>query len=1172
MNPSGAHRHHHDSAREASSHRIPVPGFLANVVRYIPRNRPARIAAAAGVVIITLALLAGIVFRGSFPAGVAGPWITRAIEEKLGPGHRVEIGETWFETDSAGNSLLRVRDLVVRGPDNEIIASAPTAEVELEGGLFGGNFRARRIDLVNAELTVQIAADGHVSIVAGRDAKPTTPGPRPATARQTKGAVPLPPPSPTTTSDPFRFSELIAWLDGLDKRGLDGIALTEIGLKQGTLVVDSARSGRRWSFRNIDTRLERQPSGLSFTISSGTGPTRWTLTATIGVAIDGGRAIDIVADRIAPRDLLLAAGFDGIDFHAETPLSGILRAQIAGDGRLTAASLRLVTAAGEVGKTSEPESRFMVEEMQLQARFDPERRAVIIDPIAFVAGANRTVIQAVIEGPKGDDPSWPFSIVQGRMVLSTGQRTEPPLVIDRVFARGAYDPRAQRIIIQQGELTGATAGLAFSGSIGVGGQAPILSLGIAGTRMSASAFKRLWSPLVAPRTRAWVMHQVDGGIIDRALIALGIPLDKIGSPDTPLPDAAVRIEILASGVQFRPINNLPPVRDAAINMTLTGRTAKLRMERGIVDTPAGKRVTLRDGVLDILDHTPIEPNAMIKFRLEGAADAVAELVAMDPLRGVTGFTFDPATTKGSVVANVQLNFPMKRVVTEDDIDYLVDAEVKNFAAERTVREQRVDAVSAKLTLTQKTIMVKGDGQIAGAPATFEYKRTKGALDAEFRLASTFDDAARARFGLDFAPWLAGPVGVKAQGRVTDRETRIDVEADLTAARVADLVPGWQKAAGRPSKATYRVTERDTGVRIENLNVTGSGTTLRGSIEFDKEGGLVAATLPVFHLTDADKANLRAERTTDGVLKVVVRGDVLDARGITQSLTEGSPAAKAGRDIKPRDLDIDLRLAAATGHNGEVARQLELRVSRRNGEVKSFALLGRIGADASIVGELRVADGIRPVLYITAGDAGAFFRFANLYTRIQRGEVWVVIDSPKATIAPQEGVVAVRDFVIRGEPAIDRLLSAAPPPDQTERGSPQRRVAPTENATAFSRMRVHFTRTPGRFVIREGFIFGPVLGATVDGVLDYTSDQVQLRGTYIPAYGLNNIFGRIPVLGYILGGGPNEGLLAVTFEIAGPASRPLLRVNPMSAVAPGIFRKIFEYRSSPDLPPPDPLPR
>jgi hypothetical protein len=100
----------------------------------------------------------------------------------------------------------------------------------------------------------------------------------------------------------------------------------------------------------------------------------------------------------------------------------------------------------------------------------------------------------------------------------------------------------------------------------------------------------------------------------------------------------------------------------------------------------------------------------------------------------------------------------------------------------------------------------------------------------------------------------------------------------------------------------------------------------------------------------------------------------------------------------------------------------------------------------------------------------------------------------------------------------------------------------------------------------------VLGATVDGTLDYTANQIQVRGTYIPAYGLNNLFGRIPVLGYILGGGPNEGLLAVTFEIAGPTSGPTLRINPMSAVAPGFLRKIFEYRASPDIPIPEVAPR
>src|SRR3990167_352906 len=44
MNPSGIHRPRRDSARVRSTHRIPVPEFLAQIARYIPRNRPARIA------------------------------------------------------------------------------------------------------------------------------------------------------------------------------------------------------------------------------------------------------------------------------------------------------------------------------------------------------------------------------------------------------------------------------------------------------------------------------------------------------------------------------------------------------------------------------------------------------------------------------------------------------------------------------------------------------------------------------------------------------------------------------------------------------------------------------------------------------------------------------------------------------------------------------------------------------------------------------------------------------------------------------------------------------------------------------------------------------------------------------------------------------------------------
>ena len=50
-----------------------------------------------------------------------------------------------------------------------------------------------------------------------------------------------------------------------------------------------------------------------------------------------------------------------------------------------------------------------------------------------------------------------------------------------------------------------------------------------------------------------------------------------------------------------------------------------------------------------------------------------------------------------------------------------------------------------------------------------------------------------------------------------------------------------------------------------------------------------------------------------------------------------------------------------------------------------------------------------------------------------------------------------------------------------------------------------------------------------------------------------------VVGLFLGGS-NEGLLGVTYEVVGPPSAPVLRVNPISAVAPGLLRKFFEFPS------------
>ncbi len=113
--------------------------------------------------------------------------------------------------------------------------------------------------------------------------------------------------------------------------------------------------------------------------------------------------------------------------------------------------------------------------------------------------------------------------------------------------------------------------------------------------------------------------------------------------------------------------------------------------------------------------------------------------------------------------------------------------------------------------------------------------------------------------------------------------------------------------------------------------------------------------------------------------------------------------------------------------------------------------------------------------------------------------------------------------------------------------------------AFDRGLLNFSLRGSQISFSEGLIRGNEIGATWSGAVDFASSRLQIAGTYLPAYAFNNIFGQIPILGLALGAGNREGLLGVTFKVEGAFDALQLSINPLSAIAPGIFRKIFEFQ-------------
>jgi hypothetical protein len=1128
---------------------------------------------------------------GILTADLARPYVARALEERLGNGNKVEIGSLSAARDASGGTLLRVNDVTVRDAQGEIIASAPQAEVTLQSGTMPWTATPRRIDLVGVELTVHINAQGELSVATGRNAKPLHAPARQPDLRTTQGAVAPAPngapaadaapaaqaaptaqaappaeptPSDTLPFDPMHLQGLAVLADSIDRGGLDGAALTDIGLKDGTLRIESEISGRRWAFEHISIAVSRPPAGgMTLDLTSGGTDGPWSAKATIGTLGADGRPISVQIRDLSPRDLMIAAGKGDGDLIATSPLSVDLNSRIDAEGRLVASSGKLVAGAGELQIGADAAGRMVIDEASITFRFDPARKVMVFEPLAVQAGPLDIAIGAEIVAPPVPGQPWRLHATSLDAKLGGGgpdSEKEPPLVINRAAFDVRFEPAAGRMVIEQGNLSGPLAGVTIGGELNLGAAEPFLEMSVSGAPMSATALKRLWPILAAPDVRRWVYDHIVSGDVTKAEVNFHAPLNSIGNKDRPLPAEGLSVVVAGSNGVLRPVPGLPPMRKADVVVQASGRSAHVVANNAVLDTPGGRSLALPQSVLDIPNTVPKNPAAKVTVKVTGSSAAAVELMSIPPLRGPAGEQVDPAGVKGTIDGLAQINLTLREKMTEQDVDFAFEANLAGFSAEKVLMGQKLEAAAVKVFATSAATVLRGDGKIGGAPASFELRKPRDGGDNEFRLAANLDDAARNRMDLDLAG-LSGTVGVKLSGTMNDKAKTADVEVDLGAARLAELVPGWSKPAGKPAKLTAKATMTNGGTKLDDLAITGSGVSVKGNIVLDSKVSLVSADLPTFQLSDGDKASVKVE-SNDSALKITVRGEVIEARAFLKSLLEAPVAGR--KDEKPMDIDLDVNLGVVAGNNGEVMRQAVLKMSRRNGDLRAFSLGALVGRDGGVTGELKARDNGRPMLQIATTDAGALLRFIDLYSKINGGDLWINVDAPRGDGAPQDGVVNMRDFVIRGEGGLDRLIAAAP--SQSRDGRP----APGA-AIAFSKLQVDFQRSQGRLAIREGAIWGPAIGSTFDGLMDFAGDRVSVRGTYVPAYGLNNIFSRLPVLGFFLGGGPNEGLVGVTYEIVGPMSGPTLRVNPISMVAPGFLRKIFEFRAAPDPTPPKVVP-
>lgn len=1095
-------------------------------------RRVLRIAAGAVAALGVLALAAWLaILYMPLPASQVIPRVEAALKERLGPGYAVTIGDAELKRGERGVEL-RLVDLVVGKAGGRPIATVPRAELILDGmSLMSGDAKVRRVHVADPKLDLPFD-------MAAEEA--------------------------SKKSDlPDRILSAIGDLDRL--LGKDGAAgaLEEVEVTGATLLVaPGARAPL--AFDGVNLRLSRGESGaLALSASSAKADDRWTTAITVTAADGGGaRTLDLGLENVdlAPYSAPFAekAGAPPVKGRVSGHFNARIGAEatlVAGEARIDARGLDFTMPAGKAEEDKAPES-IAVERLQMQMRWDAAARALRIEPSQVRGRGGQMTFTGALTAPAQAGKPWAIA-VEGRDVLLSGESSgDTPLRLDKVAVAATFDPAAGLLDVSNAQFLGPTARAAATALVRFEGASPAIRLGLVGEPMPTSAVKRLWPFFLATSVRNWVVENIGAGTVDGLSMTIDVPsgvLATLGKHD-PLPDRSLALDISLSDAVLRGSARMPWIEGAKGRVVASGHKVDVTIDRasisgGDTDGP----LTVSDILFTVPDLKPRYPQARVTLKSEGSLRRALTLVGS----GAFGANPLPAQLDVSKVSG--------RVLSDIAVDLELGHEDGKspppvVKATADMRDAKIQGIFAGRSFEKGSLVLKvgggpqiltGKGMVGGAPAvvaiTEQPATERAAAKRTLAVTLTADAADLTRLGLDTPGTLKGAVPLSADIMLDDPRAPVEVSADLTAVGIDGVVPGFKKPAGRAGKLGFVVDRGSDKTVIRDFALESGDRSVRGTIELSPKGELVAATFPIYRPGPGDDARVEIDKPKGGVTKIAVQGAALDLKPLLDKV-RGKPSAGVSAPDPgdsanvPKNLDVTAKLGTGLGYGGEAVAGLDLRLMVRDGKVTDADGDGRVGD-----GPISFVTGADGRLAIKGGDAGAFFRFADLYGRIDGGAFDL-----NASLGGGPGVLRIQNFSVRNDTTLERVRRTT---GADQNAPPAAAAAPTR----FDRLQVNFVQSGGQLKVNEATVYGPQLGATLQGVVNYSADRVDLVGTFVPIYALNNLVARVPIIGQLLTGGKNGGLVGVTFQVKGSTNSPTVAVNPLSAVAPGFTRKIFEFR-------------
>lgn len=1114
-------------------------------------SRPAKIALRVAAIGLGVAVLGVGLFSwrlmsgGSVPIGVFVPRIEAAINESL-KDIQVDLGDGVVEfTKDRKVAFFQFTNVEASDRNGNVIARVPKANVSLSGpALMNGDFAPMKVEISGASALVVRRKDGGFQL--GLQVGDTS-----SEAKEEK------------TSPGMTKAILQAMLNPKPDDALSRY-LTRFAIIDAKLTLFDEETKSYWTADKASLAFDRKPGGVVVSVSAPVklpDKSTWLFTAA-GRYTTGKDNVVLEAAFKPVRLSVLAASGTGLKALAgfNIPVQGNATCDLALAGTLGRCKLWLNAGTGELKMPALKHDPIHLKSGALTVELDFPSKRYSIEEMTWVGNT--------IRGKVTGEGAFAFANDGALQSLSADWTAEDitidaPNVFDGGLAlemmkfRGTFDAPTKHLTIDEIHATKGDFDLSLAGEM----QDHPVSRGVVLNggfkNLTVEGLKRLWPAGAAPGARDWVITNAHEGLIQNATISVNIAPGAI--VDEKIPDEMLNVVMSLEGVKATYLEGLPDLTNVKGTATAFGDTFKMELTGGNIG-----HLMLSNGSVVIPELHKRGTVGTIAGTVTGPTNELLAVIDKPRLGYPSRYGIKPAEAGGT--SNVKFTFaiPMLKDLNADNVGIDVDGDFKDVKL--PVNEQlRLTGGVFNVKLTGQGMKAHGAVQVNTAPMGFTWTEDftgTAPIGTRIDVTSTLNSAQRAALGFDMDGYIEGKTALVAtfSGR-GGKFQKAKIDADLTGARLAAPELGWAKPEDANASLKADIVFRtDKSIEIANIDATGPGLKAMGRLVVG--GGKVReAEFKKLQLGPRNDFTLTYRDDDVAGLIFNAKGRVIDAGGFLESDHDDEPKAGSKAERKrPISIKADLDLAYLQGDVWFTGLKFEY---GSDGE-RLTAFKADASADAANVrGEMiRGADNSRKIKLQTA-DAGRLLRAVTGFRSVIGGDLSLTVDlspmpgpgqSSAAAPSQYDGVLKIEKFKIVNQPFVARLLAAGSFTglDDLMRGE----------GITFSKLEQVFQGRGDLITLTSGRAAGPAIGLSAQGTIDRASDKIDVNGTIVPLYGLNSIFGEVPLIGDILGSRDGEGILGVTYRVSGQVDELRVAVNPVSMLAPGFLRKIFQMGPTP----------